>query len=360
MRASYSALNTYQQCPLRYKFQEIDRIRAPKGIETTFGNIVHGCLKFMFERTPLYPTIDEVINRFNNLWQDKEIDKIIPDEEKAYYEEGVSILKNFYRLNQPWNFDVLDLESRFEVIIPDPDTKETHILTGVIDRIDKTSDNNFEIIDYKTSRRLPAQDTLDKDLQMSIYNLGLIKRWPHISPENVKLSLYFLKHGEKITTSRSPEDLENTKNLVLGIIKEIKKRIADNYDFPAFPSPLCGWCGYKPMCPMWKHEYQKSKIKSQNDLEPIIKEYFELKAQNGKNSKRLEELGALVCGFMNSEGVERVFGDSGYLTKTLQERFVYDMDKIKQILSELGRWNEVVKKKQFSTLKVTKKKKRVE
>lgn len=357
MRASYSALNTYQQCPLKYKFQEIDRIRVPKGLEAIFGNIIHNCLKFMFERSPLYPTLDEVIGHFDSLWQEKEIAKIQADEEKAYCEEGVSILKNFYRLNQPWNFDVLDLESRFEVLIPDLATQEPHILTGVIDRIDKTSDENFEIIDYKTSRRLPSQENLDQDLQMSIYHLGILKRWPHIKPENVKLSLYFLKHGEKITTSRSPENLEKTKNLVIGIINEIKTRI-DKNDFPAFPSPLCHWCGYQKTCPMWKHQFQSqiSNIKSQKEIKEIIKEYFELKNQNQQNNKRLAELQTFVYEFMNSEDMERVFGETGYLTKTLQERLVYDMDKIKKILEEIGRWNEVVSKKQFPILKASKKK----
>jgi putative RecB family exonuclease len=372
MRTSYSALNTYRQCPQKFKFQEIERIRVPKGLEAVFGNIVHNCLKFMFERSPLYPTLDEVIGRFGNLWQQKDI-KIQPasrqggpasrqggpEEEKAYYEEGVSILKNFYRRNQPWNFDVVDLESRFEVLISDSPADESHILTGIIDRIDKTSDDGvYEIIDYKTSRRMPAQETLDNDLQMSIYHLGILKRWPHIKPENVKLSLYFLKHGEKITTSRSQEDSEKTKNSIIEVVKEIKERI-DKDDFPAFPSPLCGWCGYQKMCPMWKHQFQKSvqpALANQNDVEKIIKEYFELKNQNQQNNKRLAQIQADVYEFMNQEGVERVFADSGYLTRVLQERLNYDMEKIKQILSELGRWNEVVKKKQFPALKASKKK----
>ncbi len=261
MRTSYSALTTYKQCPLKFKFQEIDRIRVPKGLEAVFGAIIHRCLKFMFERTPLYPTSDEIINLFRNLWEQKTGIKISPEEEKAYCENGLDILKNFYRLNQPWNFNVLDLELRFEVLIPEPNIQENHILTGIIDRVDKTQNEDvYEIIDYKTSRRMPSQDDLDKDLQMSIYHLGISRRWPHIKPEKIKLSLYFLKHGEKITTSRSQKDLEDTRTFVIGAIGEIKKRIKNNYDFPAFPSPLCGWCGYKPQCPMWKHEYEKSQI----------------------------------------------------------------------------------------------------
>lgn len=354
MRTSYSALKTYQQCPLKFKFQEIDRIRVPKGLEAVFGALIHRCLKAMFERTPLYPTSDEIINLFRNFWEQKEKLEIDPEEEKAYYENGLEILKNFYKSNQPWNFNVLDLESRFEVLIPGPASGENHILTGVIDRIDKTQ-NYYEIIDYKTSRRMPSQDDLDKDLQMSIYHIGLAKRWPHIQPEKIKLSLYFLKHGEKITTSRSQESLEKTKSFIINVIAEIKERTKNNNDFPAFPSPLCGWCGHKPRCPMWKHQYDKSKFQISNfKIEEIINEYLVLKEKNNENNKRLHELQALVYEFMNSEGVERVFGKNGYLTKTLQERFVYDMKKIRKILEDLGRWNEVAKKKNYAVLKAAK------
>ncbi len=363
MRTSYSALSTYKTCPLKFKFQEIDRIRVPKNLEALFGGIIHRCLKYMFERLPLYPAIDEVINRFASLWQESSFaepacrqGRASEDEKKAYYEDGISILKNFYRLNQPWNFNVVDLESRFEVIIPDLEKNENHILTGIIDRIDKPEDDTYEIFDYKTSRKMPSQDNLNQDLQMSLYHLGLIKRWPHLKSENIKLSLYFLKHGEKITTSRTEKDLENTKNLIVNTIREIKKRIENN-NFPPYPSGLCGWCGYKPMCPMWKHEYVKNKeVKTQKDIEQAIKEYFELKGQNTKNNKRLAQLQGLVYEFMNQEGVERVFGENGYLTKTMQERFVYDMEKIKKFLEEIGKWNEVITKKQFIALKASKKK----
>ena len=66
MRTSYSALNTYKNCPLQYKFQNIDKISSPKGIEAVFGSTIHAALNYMFERTPLYPTVDEVVNFFRD------------------------------------------------------------------------------------------------------------------------------------------------------------------------------------------------------------------------------------------------------------------------------------------------------
>ncbi|MDO8555397.1 MAG: hypothetical protein Q7R75_02430, partial [bacterium] len=54
------------------------------------------------------------------------------------------------------------------------------------------------------------------------------------------------------------------------------------------------------------------------------------------------------------ENLERVFGEEGYLTKTTQEREIRDMKKIKQILEEMKKWDEVCAKKQYTVLKASK------
>lgn len=353
MRTSYSSLDTFKSCPLKYKYQEIDKIKVPKGVEAVFGGSVHSALKFMFERGPLYPTLDQVIDFFRNLWDQKKtsLDKTA-DSLETYYQEGITLLERFYKKNQPWNFNVVDLESRFEIDL------DGHTLAGIIDRIDK-NDDIYEIIDYKTARKMPGQKIIDNNLQLSIYHLGLVKRWPNLDPSKIKLSLYFLKHGEKISTSRNGEQLGHTKRAVLKIIDEIQERTKNNFDFPPLPSGLCDYCGYRQICPMWRHLYDKKfakdKIKGQEELDKAIKEYFDLKNDSEKNSKRLSELKVLIGNFMEEQKVERVFGEEGYLTKTIQERFVYDMKKIKEILEEIGKWNEVATKKQYTTLTASRK-----
>ena len=186
-------------------------------MEAVFGTTVHGALKFMFSHDPLFPTLDEIVNHFVEGWQSSS-DNIFPvmtPEHRATYEEsGKLIIKNFYKKNPPWLFSVVDTESRFEVLISDAKTNKNHVLAGIIDRIDKTSEGEYEIIDYKTARKLPAQSTVDDDLQLSVYHIALLDRWPNIEAKNVKLSLYFLKHNEKITTKRTLDDLKNIKHRV--------------------------------------------------------------------------------------------------------------------------------------------------
>ncbi|PIS13540.1 MAG: hypothetical protein COT67_01215 [Candidatus Tagabacteria bacterium CG09_land_8_20_14_0_10_41_14] len=371
MRISFSLLETYKNCPLKFKYQQLDKIKTPKNIEAVFGNAIHSSLKKLFERTPLFPSLDEVIDHFQNNFAEKvESLNLEPDTIAAYTKEGITLLKNFYKKNPPWNFNVVELESRFSVILEDPENKETHILAGIIDRIDKHEENGaYEIIDYKTSKRMPSQDDTDKNLQLSIYNLGLLKKWPHLDPEKIKLSLYFLKHGEKAETKRTKEDLENTKTEILKTIREIEDLIKKEKEFIPTPSGLCDWCGYQKMCPMWRHLFQSQisnlpatrdlaqRDKSQKDQIPaLINKYLELDDQTSQNKRRLAEIKAQIDNFMSQEDITRVFGENAYFTRISQEKEVFDSKKAQEALKKMGKLKEFLKKRQFSTLRLTKKK----
>ena len=347
MRTSYSALQTYKQCPQKYKFQEIDRIPAKKSKEAVFGTLIHNSLKFMFEKTPLFPTVDEVVEFYRNNFPPAE-NSIFETEivRNAYFGEGLKMLKNFYAKNAPWNFSVIDLESRFEIPLVDEKRQETHILSGKIDRIDKLPDESYEIIDYKTSKRLPSQESVDNDLQLSIYSLGVQKKWPHLKTEQIKVSLYFLKHGEKLTSSRTTDSIKKTQDDVIDTIGQIRNKLEKNEIFEPIPSPLCDYCSYRSICPAWRHLYRKipnSKSQIPNeDIEKIIKEYFELKKTDQANETRLDELQRQIKDYMEQENLTRVFGDDGYISKSAQIRHKYNFEAIRQILEPLGKWREIL------------------
>jgi len=349
MRTSYSALNTFKTCPLQYKYQEIDKIKSPKKIEAVFGTVIHSALKYMFERSPLYPTLDEIIDFYSKKWGNasEKIEYSNPEqkdeEAKLYFEEGLKILKNFHRKNSPWNFNTVELENRFNIEVKDEETEETHTLAGFIDRIDKKQDGDeYEIIDYKTGKKMPPQEMLEDDMQLGLYSFALKSRWPELKPENIKTSLYFLKHNEQISSHGSLEKLERAKNNVLTIIREIEKRIEKN-DFSPTPGPLCGWCGFKKICPMWSHEYKEAASNiSEKQIESVIGEFFEIKSNEEKNKKRIAELRGIILSYMEEKSLGRVFGNAGHITKNTQERFVFDMEKIKPILEGLKKWDDIL------------------
>lgn len=340
MRTSYSALETYKQCPQKYKFQEIDKIPSTKSKEAIFGTLVHESLRFMFQRDPLFPTLDEVLEYFKTHWPSEEKAYFTSlDEEQLYFNQGREMLKNFYAKNAPWNFTVVDLESRFEVVLED--SKGPHILSGKIDRIDKLPDGSFEVIDYKTGKRLPSQRDADNNLQLSVYTVGLKNKWPHMDISQIKSSLYFLKHGEKLTTARTEIQVEKTKSDIIKTIHEIQNKLESGEPFEPVPTILCNWCSYKNICPMWRHQYKKN-VPDEAMAKTAVNEYLQLKSAAKENTKRLEVLQELISQYLDKQELSRVFGDEGYVTRTLEKRYEYDYEKIRPVLEKIGKWDSVL------------------
>jgi putative RecB family exonuclease len=340
IKTSYSALDTFRQCPLKYKFSVIEKIKVPKTKEAVFGNKLHEALQFFHKKSPLSPTLDELLNYIKEIWdasvfQDEQEDMI-------YFSEAIKILKNYYEnyLKIKDKFTVLDTETRFEVLLENPDNKEQKcLLSGIIDRIDKTKDG-IEVVDYKTAKRFPPQDEVDNALQLSLYCIGVMNRWPEFAkngPESIKLTLYFLKHNETITTKRTLGQLENIKKQTWEMLGQIAKS-----DFPPVPSALCDWCGYKKICPMWKHLYKEQITIDDEQIKKVVDEFFQLKSANTQNNKKINELKQVIESYLNKENIERVFGENGYITRLNQIRYAYDEEKVKAILEPFGKWYDVL------------------
>lgn len=332
MRISYTSLETYTQCPQKFKFREIDRIKTPVSKEAIFGTVIHSALKFLHNNSLITPSLDNVLSHYKNIWNSDIF--IDPQEEEIYFEQGKTILTNYYNNTNVKLIKVIDLETPFEVPF------QNHTLKGIIDRIDQIGENQYEIIDYKTSKKLPSQENVDNNLQLSLYRLGITNRWPNLKFDQVKLSLYFVKHGIKLTTVRTDDQLEATKSKISNIIADIEAK-----KFPPVSSPLCDYCGYKNICPIWRHELLKGKlgIKDKEHLDNILKEFFELKNTIQKDSQKIEELKALINAYCDKNSIERVFGEEGYITRTLQRRYSYDNDKVKDILEPLGYWEKILR-----------------
>lgn len=341
MRISYSALDTYTKCPQKYKFQEIQKIKGPKSKEAVFGTQIHAALNYMFSRDPLFPTAEEVIGHFRDSFSAV---TTIPDEEKKrYLASGEKLLADFYAKNPPWMFRVIDLESRFEAVIEDPVYHTSHTLAGIIDRIDKPDDSTYEIIDYKTSRKIPSQESVDRNMQLAIYNIGLQKRWPHINPEDIKLSLHFVKSNEKLSTIYSATSLKKTEEKILSTLHTIEEKTKSD-DFPPIPSALCDWCPYKPICPAWKHLYEQKTADpiTKETSQEILKEYFALRDEIAHREHTLAELSKKITEYLDAHSYDRLFSPYGTITRSEQERTSWDGEKVKKLLSDRPEWPELI------------------
>ena len=356
MNTSYSALDTFRTCPRKYKYQEIDRIKVPKSKEQFFGTLIHNTLKLVHTPGILSPTLEEALDFYSRNWNAE----VFSDEteERAAFAQGVSMLQDYYKKNDPAKINIVDLESRFQVEIgpvksdgsdygtsPAKSEKsnhgasgETHIVSGIIDRIDKTEDG-YEIIDYKTTRKLPSQEKVDNDLQLSIYLAGFLKRYPKEidNLDKIKVSLYYLKHGVKLSSRRTSEQMKNSEELVLDLISQINQS-----KFEPRISGLCGWCGYQNLCPMWKHKFKKQEIKD-DEIKKYVDEYINLKGEIGSKSDRIARIQEIIGKYMDDNALEQVFSDQGRILRALRKTYKYDKEKLRSILEPLGKWEDILK-----------------
>jgi putative RecB family exonuclease len=334
MNTSYSALDTFLTCPLKYKYSQIDRIKTPKSKEQVFGTLIHNTLKVVHIPGILSPAPEQALDFFSKNWNAKVFTDEI--EERAAFSQGVAMIQDYYKKNDPAKINIVDLESRFQVEVGE-DTRK-HVISGIIDRIDRTEDG-FEIIDYKTTRKLPSQEKVDNDLQLSIYLAGFLARYPR-EIENlskIKVSLYYLKHGVKLSSQRTLEQVKQSEELVLDLIDQIGRS-----KFEPMLSGLCDWCGYQNICPMWKHKFKQPEQKD-IDTAKIIEEYIALKDDIKSKSDRVNGLQEVLGEYMDSEKINQVFSDAGRIIRSIRKTYKYDKNKLRSVLEPLDKWEDVLK-----------------
>ncbi len=336
MRISYSALDTYQTCPLKYKYREIDRIKEPKSKEAVFGTLIHSVMHHIHSPALIHPTVEEALDFFSKNWN-TEIWESEP-EERAAFSQGVKIIQDYYAKNDLADFTIVDLESRFAIEIGN-ETSGKHMIAGVIDRIDRTR-NGYEIIDYKTAKKMPSQDAVDANLQLSVYLKAFLDRYPKERENlgNITVSLYFLKHGAKLSAVRTEEQLAELDRIFLDVIASIE---AGKFD-PVL-SPLCDWCGYQRICPLWKHKFSEERKMDSEEARAAIDDYIAAKEEAGSVKRKLAELQERIFSYMEAEGVDRVFGERGIVGKSVRKTYKYDDARLREILAPLGRLDDVMR-----------------
>ena len=242
MRLSYSSINTYETCPAKFRFQYEERLPQSPSPALSFGDSLHRALHRFHDRpVPVAPSLPELLDILDAVWvSDGFADA---SEEMAYHDHGRRVLEQYHHENAGSYRIPAALEFRFQI------EAEGVTLSGVIDRMDRIPGGGYEIIDYKSNRRLPPQDRIDGDLQLSIYFLAAREVWG-IEPE--KLTLYYLLPGERMSTTRTAGDVDALRRRI-GTVAE---RIAAGR-FEPHVNPLCGWCDYQPVCPIFRHREEK-------------------------------------------------------------------------------------------------------
>jgi putative RecB family exonuclease len=328
MKLSYSAINTYELCPAKYRFQYEDKLPTETSPALSFGDSLHRALyRFHNRPVPVAPSLPELHEMLDGEWvSDGYRD---PGEEETYRQHAWQVLSDYHRENAGSFRIPAALEFRFSVEI------EGAQISGVIDRMDRIPGGGYEIIDYKTNRRLPPKDRVDRDLQLSVYYLAAKEIWG-IEPE--RLTLYFLLPGQRMTTFRTPADADDLKRRIATVAERISAG-----KFEPKQNPLCDWCDFQARCPLFRHKYEKEQGDPAPNMTAIVNEWITLKRQDWETYRRLEDLKALINAFCEEHGYRRLFGSDGAaIDRRPQHVTAPDVEAVRRILEPLGLWDQVM------------------
>jgi putative RecB family exonuclease len=325
MKLSYSSINTYETCPAKYRYQYQDRVPGHASPALSFGDSLHRALYLFHDRpVPVAPSLGELWSSLDDVWVSEGF--LDEAEERLYRDHAREVLAQYHRDNADQYRIPAALEFRFKVEV------EGVTVSGVIDRMDRLPGGGYEIVDYKTNRRLPPRARVQRDLQLSIYQLAAREIWG-IEPE--RLTLYFLLPGQRMTTTRTAADVDELRRRVATVAQRIEAG-----RFEPRENPLCDWCDYQRLCPLYRHRFER-------DADPpkiteVVDEWIRLKREDRERWRRLEELAATIRAYAEEHGLARLYGSDGAVHMVQRIDTAPDPAQVRRELEPLGLYGSVV------------------
>jgi putative RecB family exonuclease len=330
---SPSKLDTYKNCPRRYRYRYVDKIKRPaQSVEAFLGTCVHGAFEKLYEDLLQGKTLtlEEALAAFNEAW-DSGWSEAIEVRKKEYQPEdwkklGRDCVRDYYEANRPFDKDkTVAVEKR--IGFPLTAAGAEYRVEGYIDRLALGADGAFEIHDYKTARTLPTQADVDSDWQLAIYDIAVRHNWP--DTQNVRLIWHFVRHGKALVSTRSAEALASLKSDLAHLIERIKR----DHEFEPKRSALCDWCEYRDLCPLFSHgekvgQMTLTELKRDEGVS-LVDRLAALDAQKKEHRQRIKDLErdqkaleAVLVRFARAHGLSAVAGLEG-------EAVIIEKDELK-------------------------------
>ena len=251
---SYSAIGTYQQCPLKYYFKY--RAGLPEATVASsliFGGAVHRGFEHHFNELLAGnepPSLDALMAEYDRAWQEVDVATVQfgkEDDRESLNRLGQRMFAAFQasELAHPVG-NILGVEEQLRgQIAPNcPD------LLGRVDLLIET-DNELQVIDLKTSRtRWSREQAEDQGSQLLLYS-ELVR--PLAPRKRMRLQFAVLtKTKEPVLelhdVQPNPQRIARTKR----IIERVWQAIETEVYYPAPSAMNCPSCPFREPCRAWQ------------------------------------------------------------------------------------------------------------
>ena len=327
---SPSKLDVYKNCARRYRYRYVDGIsRRRKTPETVVGVAVHAAFEELYQLVSggKVPTLAEVLALYEKALAE-EWDETVALKDARFTRDdwkrvGDGCVELYYGAHAPFDEDrTVAVEKR--VGFPLEVEGREYRIEGFVDRLSLAADGAFEIHDYKTAKSLPNQEHADADWQLALYELAVRREWP--DAKDVRLKWHYVRHGKTLTSVRGAAAREALRAEVAKTIAAIKH----DHAFVPNPGPLCDWCEYRDLCPVFAHPEKIAALppeeRRRDDGVRLVDGLAEVE---GRRRKLKDEIKALdlekkdlddrIAAFAEAAGVTTVAGETAEASVALKD-----------------------------------------
>ncbi|MBM4434891.1 MAG: ATP-dependent helicase [Chloroflexi bacterium] len=239
---SYSQIEDYRRCPLRYRFAHVLQIPVLPTPQLIYGNALHRAVGDFLQRKRegLRPSLEDLGRAFRATWVSE--GWISPEHEAERFEAGLAALRRFHASEADAPAPDL-VEQRFSFLLG----KDR--VVGRWDRVDRTPEGAV-VIDYKSTaledeEGEKAQRRAMTDLQLLVYALAYERMYREMP---AKVALHFLETGERGEVAPQRDAVNAVRAQITTTAERIRAR-----RFPAEPlkpeAKTCRACPYERICP---------------------------------------------------------------------------------------------------------------
>ena len=212
-RWSFSAIQTYEQCPYRTFLQKVKKIKEPSSPAADRGSQIHQIAEDYVNGTIESDTIPKELEKFETEFS------VL----REAYQNGKVFLEEDWGFNHDWDSGDWKMSDLW--------------LLAKIDVGINASSTSMTIIDHKTGRKFGNE--LKHNSQLMLYAICCFMRYPRL--EHVTAKLWYLDKGE--TTEQ-----QYTRDQAMQFLPRWNARglaLTNAVNFPPTPSKsACRWCSY--------------------------------------------------------------------------------------------------------------------